>query len=381
MAVRLLCDAIPFCYGPAAALDSFLDALFSLLPGAEVDILATGSTRELLERATTYQARLLPIASEDPAALAAVPFEKYDAFFNVCNPVSFRSARGRLPTAYLDFLLWMHRGAAPDYFDADLYLAENYPGTSKWITQRGDEVTNLSLVPPLVRRAFVRKPMPGFLLVGLGGLYSRLTIPGANTNYVPLVLSAVLAALPASRFSHVMIAGPSGIAPVVRELIEPYANVAYVSQSHEQFLEALTRAEAFVSHPGLYAAFEAMLHGVPTCFLPPSNYTQVLQLRHYRELGLAEWSFSWEDASLRVVPDGLPEEEGVREILAVVAEAETSAAPVALTNVIAEFLQRSPAALAETGVRQKTIAATFGTDGPRIAAARFVDWLSSPPRR
>ena len=383
MTVRLLCDAIPFCYGPAAALETFLRSLFSIsAAGFDVDVLASGSTLELLERAR-LPVRLLPVDSEDPADLATVPFESYAAFLNVCNPVSFDHARSRgTRVAYLDFLLWMHSGPAPSYFDADLYLAENYPGTSQWVETRGRELSNLRLIPPVIRAAVRSDPCPGYLLVGLGGLYSRLTQPGVNTNYASFVIESVLDVLPRDRFSRVLIAGPEGIADSTRRMIGNRAGVDYASLAHEAFVDELSRAEVFLSHPGLYAAFEAMLGGVPTAFLPPSNYTQILQLRHYRTAGLADMSFSWADAGLPEIPDGLPEADGVRSVLAVLDEAEASASATAdFLRFLAGVFDSPPASFAELGRRQHGLAARFGKEGAQVAAETFVEWLHTADRR
>lgn len=377
MSFRLLCDAIPFCYGPAAALEAFLVALFDrAVETPDVDVLATGSTSELLRR-SLLPIKLLPIDSEDPAALNEIAFQNYDVFFNVCNPASFGPARRTaIPIVYLDFLLWMHTGGKPDYFEADLYLAENYPGTDTWIAERGIDIANLAIIPPLIMPPKSREPEPGFLLIGLGGLYSRLTIPGENNNYAPFVLQNVLEAIPPGRFSRVLIAGPSGLMPSMQSLLAPFPGAEYASLSHAEFVAMLSRSELFVSHPGLYAAFEAMLAGVPTFFLPPSNYTQVLQLRHYRRTGLAPASFSWEDAGLDLVPGGLPEAEGVRAILHVIANAERSPATKrTLCTALQEFFTRNPAEHMALGEQQRRIASSFGTDGPRAAADRFLQWV------
>jgi hypothetical protein len=379
MPIRLLCDAIPFCYGPAAALETFLKALFVACPDTpEVEVLASGSTLELLDR-SGLPIKLLPIDSEDPAALDRVPFGSYDAFFNVCNPASYAVARrSATPIAYLDFLLWMHTGARADHFDADLYLAENYPGTSAWVAQRGHEVANLVVVPPLIAPPQFRRPESGFLLIGLGGLYSRLTIPGRNNNYARYVVRNVLEAIPSGRFSRVVIAGPAQLASLMGEGMPAEGQVEYASLSHDDFVATLECVELFVSHPGLYAAFEAMMSGVPTVFLPPSNYTQVLQLRHYRAAGLAEGSFSWEDAGLQAVPDGLPEAEGVRAVLEVVGSAERSpsVAP-ALRAVLSAWFACSPEVLAGLGDRQKRAASSFNISGPEVAAGQFLAWISA----
>jgi hypothetical protein len=384
MTFRLLCDAIPFCYGPAAALESFLEALLAIAPAPmAIDVLATGSTHELLSRAG-FPVRLLAVDSEDEQALATLPLHSYNAFLNVCNPVSFAFVRNHagIPTAYIDFLLWMHTGPAAEYFNADLYLAENYPGTAEWIAQRGHELPNLAVIPPLVKPPVQRQLTSGSLLVGLGGLYSRLTVPGKNSRYAPFMLKSIVEALPAGRFSRITVAGPEGIAGVAREILSAVPGARYASLSHDQFMEKVSQAEAFVSHPGLYAAFEGMMSGVPTAFLPPSNYTQVLQLRHYRERGLADHSFAWEDAGMDEIRAGLPEADGVRAVLRLVAEAETSPRAVnGLRDALASFFERTPASLLDLGAAQQHGVAQYGVGGPHAAAERFLQWTRSIGRR
>ena len=141
--MRILCDAIPFCFGPAAALETLFRHLSFSELALEVEVLATGSIREFLER-SELPLSLLPVDSEDPEALAELDLDPYSAFVSICNPVSCKVMRSRgLPSAYIDFLLWMHNGPPGEHFGADLYLAENYPGTTEWIRRRGREIPAL----------------------------------------------------------------------------------------------------------------------------------------------------------------------------------------------------------------------------------------------
>lgn len=376
MATRILCDAVPFCFGPAAALETLLHQLgCSAELSLEVEVLATGSTREFLER-SELPLSLLPVDSEDPEALARLDLRPYTAFLTICNPVSWRAVRSRgLPSAYVDFLLWMHSGAACAHFGADLYLAENYPGTSEWIQRRGREIPSLVTIPPLVQPA-IRNPKPGTLLVGFGGMYSRLTVPGINTNYAVYVTEQLLAALAPERFEQIVIAGPRGLRPLIEPLLESFSGVTFHSFSHREFLQALGECEAFLSHPGLYAPFEAMLGGIPTGFLPPSNYTQILQLRHFRSCGMADFSFSWDDLGEDLIPADLPEPEGVAAVLREIASAERSRdASAALRRALTSFLSLDVGSLARLGARQQAAAAQFSTKGPQVAAQHVQRWL------
>jgi hypothetical protein len=374
--MRLLCDAIPFCYGPAAALEALIRALLERSSGLDIEVLASGTTRELLER-SDLAVPLLPVDSESTAELSALDIGRYQAFLSVCNPVSLGVLKSRgLPGAYVDFLLWMHSGPAADHFGADLYLAENYPGTADWVDRRGAEIASLTVIPPLIQRP-TRQPRRGTLLVGLGGMYSRLTIPGVNTNYATYVTRQILAALPSQRFAEVVIAGPSALAAQLAPLIGSRQGISYCSLSHDEFLRRLGSCEAFLSHPGLYAPFEAMLAGVPTAFLPPSNYTQILQLRHFRALGMGELSLSWDDFPGEPIAGDLAEPVGVAAVLQKVKEAERSAAvSAALRALVSRFCSLDDEGLAALAARQQAHARRFGEGGPRLAAELVRCWFS-----
>ncbi len=377
MSISILCDAIPFCYGPASALSAILINLNSLDPERyRFDVLATGATREFLaHKLTNY--RLLNIDSENLPSLAELNAHEYSAFIDVCNPVSYAHFFDRnLPTVYVDFLLWMHSGPPAPHFKADLYIAERYPGTDEWAEKRGGEIPQLQIVPPLVETV-QHQPQPGRLLIGLGGLLSKLTIPGHNTNYAYYVVEQALEALPYGRFSRITVACNETVARQL-SLRHQSSRIIFRSLPHNEFLQELSLCEMFITHPGLYAAFEAMISGIPTCFLPPSNYTQVLQLRHFRRMELAEYSFAWEDLGAPTVPDALTEHEGVRRTLAQVQWAENQEdVGRALRHFVEDFASLNEAKLLELGHQQQSIAKQFGTNGPKTAATNICNWLTT----
>jgi hypothetical protein len=375
MPVRILCDAIAFCYGPAAALIALIETLHANNPTAfTFDVLATGSTRELLAR-SFLPVNLLDVDSGDRGQLRGLDTSKYDAFINICNPYSFEQLRSPdLRTVYLDFLLWMHEGRAATHFAADLYIAENYPGTREWVSNRGKEIRNLKVVPPVIQPARYN-PSEGKLLVGLGGLLSTLTPLGPAANYSSFVVSQIIEAARGTRFKQIVVAcGESVMRTIGPRFNQP--GLSFESFSHDAFLEQLSSAEAFVSHPGLYAVFEATLGGVPTALLPASNYTQVLQLRHYRRIGLASYSFSWEDLGLTPIQGDLPEAEGVKATIEQINEAQEDAKCASvLRSMLGSFLDLESTTLNEVGLRQRSISSQFGKDGPAHAARVLESWF------
>ncbi len=335
--------------------------------------------RELLVR-DSHPVKLIDIDSCNPKALTGFDTSCYDAFINVCNPLSYEPlSSGDLPTAYVDFLLWMHEGPGAPHFAADLYLAESYPGTQEWASRRGGEIPHLAIIPPLIQPAPYH-PSAGTLLVGLGGLVSDLTPLAAALNYVRSVIAPLMEALGGSKFTSVIVACGD---PVAQVLKREFAGsiLQFESLSHEDFLKELSSCEAFVSHPGLYAVFEAMLGGVPTALLPASNYTQVLQLRHYRRIGIAQHSFSWEDLGLAPIPSGLPEPKGVRLTIEQVREAQMNPrAESELRSMLQKFFALETSARLELGERQRNVCASFGLNGPEVAAHAIRKWLKGLPK-
>ncbi|MBA7592222.1 hypothetical protein ES708_34400 [subsurface metagenome] len=76
--------------------------------------------------------------------------------------------------------------------------------------------------------------------------------------------------------------------------------------SHEEFLTLIKSTNLLMSVPGLTSTFEAFSLSIPTLFLPPMNYSQLLNLQKLKNSGVADYSINWHD--LYDVPDEILEE-------------------------------------------------------------------------
>jgi hypothetical protein len=316
----ILCDAIPFCYGPAAALLALGQALAQR--GFVLRAVAGGTTAQLLEGEDTFDVVRCDASAASRAMAIRRLLPEVDLYLNVMDPETYREvADAPVPKVYVDFLFWMFspRFAGAEV-GADLYLIEGYPGSRGNLERYGHLLKAPLLIPPLVLLPVPRiESGPRRLLVCFGGLESPLTRVGVNTSYPDLMAEAVLDAVSREPFfEEVIITGE-------RRTMERLATklgrrgVSFVHLPHRQFLEELSRASVLLTHPGLYAPFEGFSQSIPTLFLPSSNYTQILQLRFYREAGVAPWSCDWEDLGITPpsgpIPEGLPEQEGVSQVL------------------------------------------------------------------
>jgi len=316
----LLCDAIAFCYGPATALKQILEVWRPHV--SAITLVATGTTKEYFER-TSLVDELIEVDTECPASMRRISSQRWDALISICNPVGFLSlSKLASVSIYWDFLFWMRFQGHAAEFAADFYAVEMYPGCAAAIKKWGREIPGIREFPVLADwLSFTTAPEAGLILVNLGGQRSKLTEPWVNTTYPALIIEqlqeADVATGGSSRFLVTADMATS------RRLAADYHKKGwrFVSLSHNEFQSELDRSDRVITHPGLYSPFESIGHGKPTFFLPSSNYTQVLQMRSFRDYGLAPQSIDWCDLLRTDVAFGLAEEEGVRQVLTLIERA------------------------------------------------------------
>lgn len=241
-------------------------------------------------------------------------------FVSICNPIAFAELRKLARfSVYWDFLLWMRYEGRAAEFDADRYVVEMYPGSSEALGRWGPEIRHLVECPVLADWCIERERVEaGLIVVSLGGQKSRLINPANNTHYPALVIEVIQeAARRVGDESRFVVATNEETA---RMLGERYASVRwqFASFEHEAFLGLVRRSELVLGHPGLYAPFEIIGSGVPIYFLPSSNYTQVLQLALFEQVGIAPELIDWKHVLGRTAPYGLPESEGVCRVVELV---------------------------------------------------------------
>jgi hypothetical protein len=312
--LKLLCDAIPFCYGPATALKRVLSVWRPHCD--EITLASVGTTIEYMRRSGLVD-RVLEVDPEDVEAIRCV-HGHWDVFVSICNPVAFAELR-RLArfSVYWDFLLWMRYERHAAEFDADRYVVEMYPGSNEALGRWGPEIRHLVPCPVLADWCIERERVEGGLIVvSLGGQKSCLTNQASNTHYPSLMIEVIQeAACRVGNDSRFVVATNEETA---RMLGERYASDRwqFASFEHEAFLGLVRRSE--LGHPGLYAPFEIIGSGVPIYFLPSSNYTQVLQLALFEQVGIAPERIDWKHVLSQTVPFGLPESEGICRVMELV---------------------------------------------------------------
>lgn len=367
---KIVIQAIPFCYGPASAAIRLARGLAR--NGHDVRFLADGTVAELARLSGVAFEELSPRAVNEAAAWAEI-------FCAVCDPPAYAAWPGSCRRVYVDFLYFMPCPAVPPLeAEADLYLIERYPGVPEAMARRSWHPRNPLAIAPLIEPP-ARPPQPAKpaqpgarALLTFGGTESPMTQVGVNTDYPLRMLSfvgrALARQLPEARLS--VATSAAACAAIHRS----GSTVECRSLGHQDFLRAIEESDVVITHPGLYTVFEAVRRERPVVLLPPSNYTQVLQLRQYVRLGLVppgvEWHHLLPGEPGRISLD-LEEAAGVREVLRAIATfAGTDAAGPALDSALGRQLDAFRSNAPEALAHQAASLSPFAGDGlPEALAA------------
>ncbi len=313
--MNIVCDADSFCYGPVATLLSIVEALGNR---AEVTLLAEGAAFELASKNQGLTVIPCNLSSSSEVEAAFGQIRKPDIVLSVLGyeTILFAQKIGVM-TAYVDPLYWLWPSAHEQCLrDVDIYFADASfePAIEKtplWQTlKRG------VAVGPFVRKA-VASPRERSLdlLICFGGMdsvqYNDLGLFAYHLIMTREILSVC------SRFKNPivpMFASGEKIASHLREEFPSHAR-CFRSMSHGDFLNQLALAKRLLTIPGANTPFEAFALDTPCYFLPPSNYSQVLQLRALKNAGLAGGAPSVEQlVNSNELPANLPEQDGIRAV-------------------------------------------------------------------
>jgi hypothetical protein len=315
---RIICDADPFCYGPAATLLAVVKCLIT--SGHHITFIGTGTALELVGRQAGISVIPCDTASTTACLQALEVVGGADLLLSVLGNASIRAAsERRIPVAYVDVLFWVWPSAVEEHLrNADMYFIENDFESADKLNRMKEVIRNPFLVGPIIDTSFSSTMNKGNeLLISYGGVDSPATRSGLDTQYHITMTQLLLEALESGNpFSRVWVAAGERAVDGLKRQFSATA-VQFVSLSHEDFLRRLSVSRCLLTQPGLSTPLESFAYGTPTFFLPPMNYSQVLQLRRFEAEGVAPYNLSWDSLDPEyLIPEDLPEAEGVAEVLA-----------------------------------------------------------------
>ncbi len=364
---RLLLNAEPFGFGPAAAVAILATELAPAC--AQLDYLGGGHTLDVQRRPPFHTVHAVTDPADDGAldALFASLAPRYDLFVTAVDfAMAGRALAAGLPVAIYDALAWYWPTVPEVAHRAALYLAQDFFGVRERLADDPALRARTVVVPPLAPPRRDRKP-GRHVLVNLGGLQHPVWAPDDAVAYARLMLAAVRAGTPPGR--RITVATSRGIA---RALDDPDVG----TYDHDTVLDLMSTATYACMTSGLGNIYDAAAPGVPTLWPPPANDSQAEQIDLLDAAGHCDARLDWADLGLPVaygpsIPDL------TRAIDRAVREAATGHPPAgALARLVAD---RTAGPGAREG-RARALAERFGHGGMRHAARAVLRWCAANRR-
>lgn len=292
MPTTVLCDAVPFCFGPVSKMVSIARHLEGR--GIRLPFLASGTSIDFANQAGLFDVVLCNSEKDSNLEKEKALFEEADVFVSVMNPESAHFAQKcGVPVVYIDSLFWMWGKVPPHLYDVEKYFIQNFTGIENQLTTVPKNF-RYEIVGPIIDDSFpIVETHEDSIVVSLGGMESSLIQVGVNSNY-PFVVGGIVADVLSERKEDVYFCGYNKIISRLASS-KRYSNIKFGQFEHSHFLSLLAKSKLAITTPGLTTAFEAFFYETPAIFLPPENYSQYLNLNTFRAASSASLSFQWSD--------------------------------------------------------------------------------------
>lgn len=360
---RLLLNAQPFGFGPAAAISAIAPHLAGL---GELSFAGSCHSGELQERRLFHSMHTLsPEAGPSWRQAIASCDVLVTAMDTELALLALEMGRR---VVFYDALLWFwgkgeHWGQLCRMMSHPmaLYLAQDFMGVRERLAMLAC-ADAVQVVPPLVSAPSTVgvERSKGRVLVNLGGLKNPYMNGAVLDQYAERLVQAVGNVLPAgTQLTVATSQATSGRVPKAQ------------TQTPAQIAEHLQRCEFALCTPGLGNIFEAAAYGAPTLWLPPANASQGQQLQLLREAGCVDAYLDWPVLGHKV-DYFAPELECLETLQRTMTSFATADGFSRLVTSLGVAIRRlgEVQAGAATGLIPR-----FGTDGAIAVAGHIAKWL------
>lgn len=361
--LRLLLNAQPFGFGPAAAISAMAPHLLGLGLLSFAGSCHSGELQErrLFQNVHTLSPQVGP-SWRQALASCDVLVTAMDA-----ELATLALEMGKRVVFY-DALLWFW--GKGEHWDClcrimshprALYLAQDFVGVRERLATLANG-SNVRVVPPLVsaRWKVGLERVKGRVLINLGGLKNPYMQDAVLDQYAERLVFAARSVLP--RNTQLIVAtnqatsGQLGCAQTCTPL---------------QIAEHLGVSEFALCTPGLGNIFEAAANGTPTLWLPPANASQGQQLQLLREAGCVDAQVDW-PALGHDIDYFAPELECLERLQRTMTSLATADGFARLVKALEEAAGQLKKV---QGGAAMALLPRFGSEGAVVAAAYIAKWL------
>jgi len=357
--MKMLAIAQDFGFGPISMLNR---AVQNLPDDIEVDFWIPQHLQHVLDSKPGAIINTLPSESE----IMKVNLDVYDAAIIACDYMMADAIIERVHKVVIyDMLFWFWPELHEVLNKNILVLAQNFIG----VEERAKDYKSVKVVGPLLPddffRPVIRSNRSG-VLVNFGGFQSPHHCQKEACIYLSN-LYPILNYIIHSGY-EICIAGGNLI---LDQLSEHYPSVASYTQKlkHSDIRKKMINARMYLTIPGLGSIYESFFTGVPTYFLPPTNFTQTLQLE-----SIASHIPTCRGFRLPNIQN-VNEESYIRTLFKYY-ESEALKVQEILGKSIKEFISLKPELLHSIAEDGRNFVIKFGKSGEKMAREYVLEYLN-----
>ena len=356
----ILCDAVPFCFGPISKMITVSE---KLSVQNRVSMLVSGTSQDLANK--SHVDSLINCNTEETNELKKqeMRIKTSDLFINIMNPISARFVKSiDVPQVQIDSLFWMWDQIPQEILESEIYFIQNFEGVEKQLTRYYDKIKNPKLVGPIVKDPpLVEKTNK--LVINFGGMESGSIKVGKNSNY-PFIISKILDEIKNKLdFDEILCLGNGHIMDTIQKNNQS-KKIKYGFLGHDEFIREIASAKMLLTSPGLTTTFEAFNANTPTFFLPPQNYSQYWNLSGFNDKEITNGALNWDDYYNIKISENEDENSGIRKVLSCINNFESDTKKQKdLSKYILDLTKFEDNKLNKVGRKQKRYFNELGGNG------------------
>lgn len=317
--MKILVTAEAFGYGPIA---TCLNVVKELKKYKDIEMIFAGTGISLEQaKMTDYFVETIECKTYDPNELENIRelILSSDVVLSSENIPGARFALkvGHSSVYYMDNLMWMWDKIEEGIDSLKGYIISETIPCNENFERIGKNIKNSIFVGPL-RDMNIRNnnAKENKLIINIGGAEAFIIDPKLVKDFYAKLINDVLSSEKLiNKFEKIIVCGGSG---VIKNLVldNPNPKIIVKTLSNEEYLKELDTCSHCIMASGLGNFFETLWRDKEIMYLPPVNYSQLLQIEYYEKMGLGYKLVNWNKFDFyEDIPCLLNEEVGVNLVL------------------------------------------------------------------
>ncbi|HLC56419.1 MAG TPA: hypothetical protein VJJ23_04240 [Candidatus Nanoarchaeia archaeon] len=281
---RLLLNAEPFGFGPAAAIASF----FPYLKKYFNNIGYVGKNHTLdLQRNLNYNLiyDLSKLSSSQEKIKLKKIFSKYDLLLSALDFSIVKQAKKcGLKIIIYDPLTWYWKKIPRTIKKGDIYIAQDFFNVKKRLKKQEKQFPLSFVVPPITQHR-IKKIKRSYVLINLGGLQNPYISNKDLVTYAKIMINTIKSIIQNKKI----------IISTSRVIAKKLKSEGVKNYTRREIISILAKTKYAFMTPGLGNIYDSSCYNIPTIWMPPTNDSQGQQTQLLFQNRMIDGYIDWID--------------------------------------------------------------------------------------